>query len=53
MIDPLWRLIAIEEIKQPTFCRYAVWDCSRGFQYTPLDGDPIGPVGHGAFGGRS
>jgi hypothetical protein len=28
-----------------TFCSDAVWDCSQGFQYTPLDGDPIGPVG--------
>ncbi len=27
------------------FCRDALFDCSVGFQYTPLGGAPIGPTG--------
>ena len=62
-MDPLARLIAIEEIKQlkaryfrcmdtrlweevgQTFTRDGVFDCSQGFQHTPLGGEPIGVEG--------
>ncbi len=62
-MDPLARLIAIEDIKQlkaryfrcmdtrqweemgQTFTRDGVFDCSEGFQHTPLGGEPIGVEG--------